>query len=58
MYLVKIQVQEFKGPIHSIDLYLNFEIPSLKNQVRRTGFLQATQAVKVQTSQKNQFHRT
>ena len=32
-----------------VDLYLNFEIPSLNNQVClfRTEFLQATQAVKI-----------
>ena len=30
-----------------VDLYLNYEKSSWKNQVRRTGFLQATQAVKI-----------
>ena len=39
------------GRILPIDLCLNFEIPSLKNQVNRTwfqiGLLQATQAVKI-----------
>ena len=33
---------------HPVYLYLIFEKSSLKNQVRRTGFLQATQAVKIQ----------
>ena len=39
-----IENSDFLRPI---DLYLIFEKSSWKNQIRRTGFLQATQAVKI-----------
>ena len=34
--------------IPPVNLYLNFEKSSWKTQVQQTGFLQATQAVKIQ----------
>ena len=35
-------------PLSPVDLYLNFKKSRWKPQVRPTGFLQATQAVKIQ----------
>ena len=46
-YIILCVHQLAQTSLPPVDLYLNFEKSSWKNQVRQTGFLSATQAVKI-----------